>query len=322
MLDNVISDYGGLHGRLTRKIKLRPFTLGESEAFFRKKGFHLSRYEISSAYMAIGGIPYYMDMMDSELTITENIDRMFFANESIHQEFKDVYTGLYSSKERYIDIVVALGKHFYGMTQKEIVQATGLNSGGTLSKMLENLVESGMIRTYPRYGGKRVENVYQLVDFFSLFYLRFCHGKPGMAGRWNSIQRSATFYTWAGDTFELLCFEHLDQMQKALVLPTIDSCFTWSGKGPSGNGVQIDMVIQSKASRTDFICEMKFSSSKFPVTSKVEEDILEKAEVFASSKMHLKSHSIQIVLVTTMGLAGGTHTGVANRSLTLQDLFR
>jgi hypothetical protein len=55
MLDNVIRDYGGLHGRLTATIRLLPFTLMECELYFKKHGFHLSRYEIAVAYMAFDG---------------------------------------------------------------------------------------------------------------------------------------------------------------------------------------------------------------------------------------------------------------------------
>ena len=89
--------------------------------------------------------------------MTENIDRIFFADEKIHQEFRDVYAGLYQNKERYVDIVKALGSQFYGMTQKEIVAAIKVKSGGTLSKHLKNLLESGVVRQYPRYGKERVE---------------------------------------------------------------------------------------------------------------------------------------------------------------------
>lgn len=53
------------------------------------------------------------------------------------------------------------------MTQKEISTAIDVKTGGTLSSLLENLMESGIVRAYPRYGGERVETVYQLVDFFS-----------------------------------------------------------------------------------------------------------------------------------------------------------
>ena len=40
----------------------------------------------------------------------------------------DVYTGLYSSKERYIDVVKAIGSRFYGMTQSEISKAVKVKS--------------------------------------------------------------------------------------------------------------------------------------------------------------------------------------------------
>ena len=56
------------------------------------------------------------------------VKTIFFADEQIHQEFKDVYTGLYSSKERYIDVVKAIGSRFYGMTQSEISKAVEVKS--------------------------------------------------------------------------------------------------------------------------------------------------------------------------------------------------
>lgn len=322
MLDNVIHDYGGLHGRLTEIIRLLPFTLSESEKYYSKNGFHLSRYEMCISYMALGGIPYYLDKLRNDQTITENIDRIFFADELIHQEFKDVYTGLYSSKERYVDIVKAMGSQFYGMTQAELSKATGIKTGGTLSKLLDNLRESGITREYPRYGKERVETVYQLKDFFSLFYLRFAHGKQVKAGGWNATHGTATFYTWAGDTFELLCIEHLPQIQDALRLPTIDRNYCWSGKTTEGKGAQIDLVLECKAARTDYLCEMKFANSKYSITQAVEEDINNKIEAFANSKMHNKTRSIQVVLVTTMGLALGAHSSIANHTITLQDLFK
>ena len=199
MLDNVIRDYGGLHGRLTGTIRLLPFTLRECEKYFKSRGFHLSRYEMAVAYMAFGGIPYYLDRIDNEKNLSENIDDFFFKEERINQEFKDVYAGLYASSERYVDIVKALGTKFYGMTRSELAEAVGIKLGGTFSKILDNLHESGITREYPRYGKERVETVYQLKDFFSMFYLHFIHGKGTDAGNWRTIQRTQTFYTWAGN---------------------------------------------------------------------------------------------------------------------------
>ncbi len=322
MLDNVIHDYGGLHGRLTETIKLLPFTLSECEKYYRKNEFHLSRYEMCVGYMALGGIPYYLDKLRNDRTMTDNIDAIFFGDELIHQEFKDVYTGLYSSKERYVDIVKAIGSKFYGMTQAELSKTTGIKTGGSLTKLLDNLKESGITREYPRYGKDRVETVYQLKDFFSLFYLRFIFGKQVKSGGWNAIHGTSSFYTWAGDTFELLCIEHLQNMQAALRLPSVDRNYCWSGKDAEGKGAQIDLLLECKAAQTDYLCEMKFSNGKFAITQDMEENIRHKIDAFANSKMHNKIRSIQTVLVTTMGLASNMHAGVINHTVSLEDFFK
>lgn len=321
MLDNVIHDYGGLHNRLTQIMKLHPFTLAECEKYYNARGFHLSRYEMCIGYMALGGIPYYLDRLRPDLTLSENIDHIFYADELIHQEFKDVYAGLYASKDRYVDVVKAIGSQFYGMTQTEISKAIDIKTGGSLSKLLDNLEESGIIRDYPRYGKQRVEKVYQLQDFFSLFYLRFINGKQVKAGGWNSVDRTGMFNNWAGDTFELLCILHLPQIQQALRLPSIDRNYCWRGISADGNGAQIDLMIESNAARTDYLCEMKFYGSMFTIDKATNHNIQNKIDAFVASKMHNKTHSLQVVLVTTMGLNKGEHASMVNRTLTLDDLF-
>jgi AAA+ ATPase superfamily predicted ATPase len=321
MLDNVIRDYGGLHGRLTGTIKLLPFMLKECELYFKKHGFHLSRYEIAVAYMAFGGIPYYLDRINNEKNLTENIDDFFFKDEKIYQEFKDVYTGLYASSERYVEVVKALGTQFYGMTRKELAKAVGMELGGTFSKLLDNLHESGITREYPRYGKERVETVYQLKDFFSLFYLHFIHGKGTNAGNWRAIQRTSTFYTWAGNTFEMLCIQHLEQIKQALRIATISRNYCWSGIAPSGDAAQIDLVLEWKGERTDYLCEMKFSEHEFVINKKYERELANKIDAFLASKQHKKTHSVQLVMVTTEGVQRGEHSKDVNQQVLLNDLF-
>ena len=321
MLNNVIRDYGGLHGRLTGKIRLLPFTLGECESYYKNKGFHFSRYEMAIAYMAFGGIPYYMDMVDKEKNLSENIDRFFFDNQKIHQEFKDVYTGLYATSERYIDVVKALGTRFYGMTRAELSKATGIEGGGTFSKIIDNLKESGIIREYPRYGKQRVETVYQLCDFFSLFYLHFIHNKNTGAGNWRAIQRTPSFYSWAGNTFELLVVEHINQLKDCLRIATVHRNYCWKGTAPSGDGAQIDLVLEWKGERTDYVCEIKFSENIFCIDSKYERELLNKIDAFVHSRQHHPSHSVQLVMITTNGLQQNTHSGCVNQEVTLDSLF-
>ena len=59
MLSKIIGDKGGLYGRVTRQIYLAPFRLNETEEFLIKaKGIRWNRYQITEAYMILGGIPY------------------------------------------------------------------------------------------------------------------------------------------------------------------------------------------------------------------------------------------------------------------------
>ena len=321
MLDNVIRDYGGLHGRLTCKMRLLPFTLNETEQYFKSHGFHLSRYEMAIAYMAFGGIPYYLDRMDNDRNLSENIDNFFFQDDKIDQEFKDVYTGLYATSERYVDVVKALGTKFYGMTRQELADSIGITGGGTFSKILDNLHESGITREYPRYGKERVETVYQLKDFFSMFYLHFIHGRGKDTGGWRSIQRTPTFYAWAGNTFEMLCIEHLPQIKDKLRIATINRNYCWHGKAPNGSLAQIDLILEWKGERTDYICEMKFSEHEFTIDRQYERELANKIDAFLHSRQHTKTHSIHLVMVTTNGVTQNEHSKDVNQQVVLDDLF-
>jgi hypothetical protein len=43
MIQKVINNRGGLHNRVTRRIRLLPFTIGETETFLREKKVNLDR---------------------------------------------------------------------------------------------------------------------------------------------------------------------------------------------------------------------------------------------------------------------------------------
>lgn len=321
MLDNVIREYGGLHGRLTSQMHIFPFTLNECESYFKKHQFHFSRYEIVLAYMALGGIPYYLDLLRRDKTLTENIDELFFRKARAKQEFEDVYVGLFNSKENYLGIVRALGKQLYGMTRSEIMAELGVKSGGSLSKMLDNLEASDVIRTYSRYGGRQKETVYQLVDFFSLFYLRHIEQVTKVRSGWKSLQRSPQFFTWAGLTFELVAIMHQQQLSRALGIGTVSACYSWKGVSPAGAGAQIDLVLEWKGERTDYLVEIKFSESIYSIDADYENNLRNKIDAYLHSKKHIASHSINLVMLTTMGLGKGMHNEPVDTQLTMDVLF-
>lgn len=78
MKNNLINDHGGFYDRATYEIKLSPFSLFECEQFLKENGAELSRYDIACAYMALGGVPYYLNYITNESSLPQCIDDIVF----------------------------------------------------------------------------------------------------------------------------------------------------------------------------------------------------------------------------------------------------
>ena len=155
MIDSLINNRGGLHNRVTKRIHLHPFTLGETEAFLKSKGGVFDRYQIVQLYMAMGGIPFYLDEIDVKQSIPQNIDQLFFAEEgTLRNEFQNLYRSLFKREERHIAVIEALAKKAKGMSRKDLAKASRLPNGGTFTKILQELAQCGFIKKYFPFGKK------------------------------------------------------------------------------------------------------------------------------------------------------------------------
>lgn len=111
-------------------------------------------------------------------------------------------------------------------------------------------------------------------------------------------------------------------MNDKLRIANLTSCYCWSGNTPDGKGAQIDLLLEWDGERTDYLCEMKFSESKYVITKETEENLHNKIEAFLASKQHKPSHSLQVVLVTSFGLKDRRDASCVNEEVTLDDLFK
>ena len=76
--DKLLNNKGGLFDRTTDEIKLRPFTLGECEEYYQANNIVMSKFDQIQCYMATGGIPYYISMLQKGKSLAQNMDRLFF----------------------------------------------------------------------------------------------------------------------------------------------------------------------------------------------------------------------------------------------------
>jgi len=105
------------------------------------------------------------------------------------------------------------------------------------------------------------------------------------------------------------------------MIKNVGQDYCWNGTTVEGKGAQIDLVIPAPSERTNYLCELKFSENKFTITEKYAESLANKISAFRTSKHHKASHSILLVMLTTMGLSNSKHNGIANISICLNDLF-
>ena len=318
--DSIINDKGGLHNRLTRKILVEPFCLRECEQFFESRHLPMTRYQIAEAYMIFGGIPYYMSLMEPRFSLYQNVDMMYFTQGAeLRDEFENLYRSLYKNAENYIRVIEALAKKGIGLTRTEISTDSKISDGGSLTKILRDLSISGFIREYKAYGQKKRDSLYQLIDFFSMFDIRFRGKRDEHADDfWLRFSSTPAHSAWSGIGYEKLCLLHLTQIRKALgISGVLTSAFSWRGDHV-GKGAQVDLVID-RSDNIINLCEVKFSSGQYLIDKKQNESMRNKRTAFANSTHTRKA--VQTTMITTFGLKKNEYSAEVFSDVALDDLF-
>lgn len=324
LVDNIDHNKGGLFNRQNCRIYLQPFNLFETEKFLvEKKGINWSRYDIAECYMILGGIPYYLNLLSKNMSPGENIDNLFFKKRgALWDEFDNLYKTLFSNSSNYIKIVEALFKKKSGMNMKELIEATKLPSNSAFTRMLRNLSDSGFVSSYSYFGNRKRETVYQLSDFFTMFYLQFVKENYGSdEAFWVHHLDQSSRRSWVGLTFEALCRGHLRQIKDKLSILGISSeVSVWrSNATEEHGGAQIDMLIDRRDRIID-ILEMKFSQDKYTIKKEYDEELRKKINVFREVTGTKKA--VQLVIVTTYGLTQNMYSSLVQCVVTLDDLFK
>ena len=311
---------GGLHNRVTGRLLLRPFTLKESEDYFRSRDIIIDRKDIAEAYMIFGGIPYYLKQWDGRYSLPQNVDKLIFKEDSpLKNEFNNLYASLFSNSNAYVEVVRAICSKQKGLSREEIIDGTSLTDGGTLSEILENLVTSGFIRYYSRFPGKKRNGLYQLTDNFSLFYLTFAEGNPGQNENfWSDLHETPRLTAWRGYAFEQLCLKHVNQIKWALgIIGVATDIYSWKSKS-SNPGAQIDLII-SRADRIINLCEIKFAKYEFEIKKDYADKLRNK--VFAFGNETGNSATTHLTFITTYGIKRNAYSNMVQSEVLLDDLF-
>ncbi|MGM9780705.1 MAG: ATP-binding protein [Candidatus Cryptobacteroides sp.] len=322
MQDKFVGNHDGLYGRVTREIKLSPFSLKECELYLKNNGVKLSRYDIAQSNMIIGGIPYYLQYFTPGLSLAQNVDKLFFSNDSVlGGEYDRLFSSVFSNPEEMKKIVEHLSVRRGGWTRKEIAERTKLGDNGQFTKMLKALIASDFVVKYVPFGHSRREEYYKLIDPLCIFYLKFVKGHSRLDNDfWLTNISSQSIVTWRGFAFEELCLRHIDKIKKALGISGVATRQSaWLVKGDDEvEGSQIDLIIERKDNIVN-MCEMKFYNDEYSVTKSYDRVLVGRYNRLDS--MIPKRCTINTVLVTTFGLAYNEYSSSFQAVVTLDDLF-
>ncbi|MBC7874324.1 MAG: AAA family ATPase, partial [Ferruginibacter sp.] len=324
MIDNIINNKGGLYNRVTRTIRLLPFTLGETQQYLASRGIRLDRYQLLQLYMAMGGIPHYLKNINTGESAAQNIDRLCFVKDGLLKgEFNNLYKSLFTNPQHHEAVVRALAKKGKGLTRNEIIATCKLSSGGTTTKMLHELEESGFISSYIPFDKDANDSIYKLSDEYSLFYLKFIeHTKATGAGTWIRQSAAASYASWSGFAFESVCQKHVLQVKKALGIEgVLTKASAWRhAPGKDREGAQIDLLLD-RQDRCINICEMKFATGVFAIDKKYAKELEKKSTIFRETTATKKT--LFLTMITTYGSKKNAyHTGGVQAEVVMDDLFK
>ncbi|SFK19114.1 hypothetical protein SAMN04487865_103510 [Succinivibrio dextrinosolvens] len=322
MDEKIANNKGGLFNRQTCKLFIKPFSLNEVEEYLQSKNIEWSRYDIVQCYMIMGGIPYYLSLLNSKLSLSQNIDALFFTDRGeLSDEFEHLYRTLFTNSASYIKVVESLSKKKGGLTRDELLKSTGRQTGGELSVILKNLELSGFIRISNFFNKKKKNALYQLCDYYTSFYFKFIKDNYGKDEHyWSNAVDNPAKRTWEGLVFEQICRDHVTSIKKKLgISGVLSEESSWYVRGDTEiQGAQIDLLISRRDHVTN-LCEIKFSTGEYSIDKDYDLKLRNKVEAFRRDTNY--KGTIQLVMITTFGLKKNQYSSLIQNQIVLDDLF-
>jgi DNA-binding Lrp family transcriptional regulator len=303
----LISNKGGLHNRLTQRIRLLPFKLDEVKKFLKKRHINYSNQQLLQVYMAVGGVPYYLNYLERGKSAIQNIDTLFFNSEGpLFGEFDILYASLFDKADIYLLLLEVIASKRYGIKRSELLEKIKGNSGGRLNQRLRELEEAGFIMSFVPYQNERKGITYQVIDVFTLFYLYWVKRSKATIKRmdkpnnyWQEKSKSTSYSVWSGYAYEALCHKHLLTIMNVLTILPGSIISAWRYSGSDFDGAQIDLLFD-RDDGVITLCEIKYNAKPFVIDKVYAKNLQQKLRVFR--QVTKTDKQLSLVFITVNGL--------------------
>ena len=312
-----------LYNRSVYEMHLEPLSLAEIRLFLPK----LSLHEVILACLTLGGIPEYLQYIRESPSVFLGICANSFVKDSMFsREYERIFISSLNKNPHYQKIIQYLSLRRFA-TRNQIAKHLGIQSGGSITLLLNDLELCGFIEKYKPYYLKSGRGLYRycIRDHYLMFYYKFVDPVQQniRLGQYDSNPAQAinqqSYHIWMGYAFERLM--RYNQYLIAKILGFSGLAYKWgvfysretTNEDP---GYQIDLLFEhSKHVYT--ICEIRYHSDLVGPT--VISDMEQKLALFPNKK----NQTIKKVLITSYGVTKSVlERAYFDRIITIEDLFK
>ena len=263
MENQVMGEKSPLFGRRTGQLKINPLDYYDAAKFYP----NVSDEDKIKYYATVGGTPYYLSLIEPDLSFEENLRELYFEingyllNEGIllmKQEFRE------PANYNAVLQAIASGSN----TLSEIAGFTNLENN-LISKYLVTLQELNYIERVVPFGAyllKGKKSQYKITENFIAFWYRYVFSVRNEIERGNGeifcSLATENLSDFIDPIFEEITSQYLKRLNAKGELPFVAKTFgKWWGRDKQGNAQEIDIIVESVSGKELIIGECKWKKS-------------------------------------------------------------
>lgn len=311
--NKILKDTSGpLYHRVDVEMALYPFDLRETKEYLiQEKQFIIDDKSVVDIYMILGGVAKYLSYLDNNLSIAQNINRLFFSLHSpLYGEYEALFKSLFydrsSSHRKIMDTLLSKQS---GLSFAQLESIIREIKPFTLKANIDELIDTGFIKPIGRHNYAAKNTKYMVCDPFCNFFNKWVQSlsKNDIASLHDYFETKSTshdYLIWQGFAFEMVCIANIELYLKARGLSAgVKSIGYWDYVPPKEGvetGAQIDILIEYIGNTYDIV-ECKYYNDEFTINQEYAQNLKNKRAKLIEHGIKNKKFDLKIIMLTTYG---------------------
>lgn len=283
------------YGRINWSSALDALSPNESLKLLKSKRNYL---EIFKYLLVLGGIPKYLENVNTNKSFEQNVEDLFFKKDSILlNEYENIFYSQFKEHTNYEKIVKSLEAR--SLSLDDVSKLLKLKSSGGVKSYLDNLEKALFITPYTPFnkGLDSKLKLYKLTDEYLRFYFKYIRSNQKLIQTYKGSNlfkhiSQKNFDIWMGLAFENFCLKNAHVIAEKLGFA--DKVLSFGPFFKKGDHkFQCDLVFY-RSDNTITLCELKYYSK--PVSTKIIPEVQTKCNLLPIEK----GYTLEKALITQL----------------------